>query len=28
MAETMRSMLDDERERRLSQLPGDRIDLA
>jgi hypothetical protein len=28
MGETMRSMLDAERVRRLSQLPGDRIDLA
>jgi hypothetical protein len=28
MGETMRAMLDAERERRLGQLPGDRIDLA
>lgn len=28
MSETMRSMLDAERERRLAQLPGDRIDLS
>jgi hypothetical protein len=28
MAATMRSMLDAERERRLGQLPGDRIDLG